>query len=74
MGIALYMSSTYTQVNTVHEKFQCRSPSKFLRLIIIDSKLAPFISGLFDFTWHCDWDCVNLELISPRLKYSFEPP
>ena len=56
----------------LHEKFQRRSPSKFLRKI--ESKLAPFISGSFDFARHCDRDCVNSEPISPRRKISFEPP
>ena len=56
----------------LHEKFKRTSPSKFLRSI--DSKLAPFIFGLFDFVRHYDWDFVNPEPIRPRRKNSFEPP
>ena len=29
---------------------------------------------LFDFERHYNWDCANLEPISPRRKNSFEPP
>ena len=54
----------------LHEKFQRGSPSKFLRQI--DSKLAPCILGSFDFSRHCNWDCLNSEPISPRRKNSFE--
>ena len=54
----------------LREEFQRKSPSKFLRLI--DSKLAPFISGSFDLTRHCDRDCVNSELIFPRRKNPFK--
>ena len=55
---------------SLHEKFKHGSPSKFLRQI--DSKLASFILGSFDFSRQCNWDCVNSEPISPGRKNSFE--
>ena len=54
--------------------FKLFKSRQIFKINIIGSKLAPFISGSFNFTWHCDWDCVNLEPISPRSKNSFEPP